>query len=391
MPKSYITRSITEEALACAKEYPIVTISGPRQSGKTTLAKHLFGNLPYYNLESPDTADLIVSDPRAFLNNNQDGAIIDEIQRVPELISYLQVTVDENKKSRFIITGSNQFSLLEKVTQSLAGRTAILKLLPFSFDEISSVKPNLSTDHLIFMGSLPSIYSENREPIRSYRNYYETYVERDVRRLINIKDISLFRKFMKLCAGRMGQIFNASQLANETGVSVNTIKSWVSVLETSFIIYLLPPWFDNINKRLVKSPKLYFCEIGLASYLLGITNPAQVQRDPLRGGLFENLVINDIVKKYYNSGLDANIYFYRDKHGNEIDMLLTRGNELIPVEIKSSQTYHREFLKNINYIKKIYPDRIKKSYLVYDGVQEQKSEGNNLVNYLNISKEIELK
>ncbi|MCB2222036.1 MAG: ATP-binding protein [Bacteroidetes bacterium] len=390
MTKNYIQREITNETLACAKEYPILTISGPRQSGKTTLAKHLFGELPYYNLESPDTLDLILNDPRAFLEQNQEGAIIDEIQRAPELISYLQVTVDENKRSRFIITGSNQFSLLEKVTQSLAGRTAILKLLPLSFDEISSLKPNLSADQLIFAGSLPSIYSEGREPTRSYRNYYETYVERDVRSLINIKDISLFRKFMKLCAGRTGQIFNASQLANETGVSVNTIKSWVSVLETSFIVYLLPPWYDNINKRLVKSPKLYFYEIGLVTYLLGITNPDQLQRDPLRGGLFENLVINELVKKHYNSGMDANVFFFRDKHGNEIDLLMPRGNKLIPVEIKSSQTYHKEFNKNINYIKKIYPDRIKKSYLVYGGVQEQITEGNNLINFLNISKQIEL-
>ena len=284
MPSMYVPRLITKEALASAKEYPVLTISGPRQSGKTTLARHLFPDLPYFNFESPDTLDLITSDPRSFFRTHPQGAILDEIQRAPEIISYLQVTVDENKKCKFIITGSNQFSMLEKVSQSLAGRTAILKLLPFSFEEISTLKPNLTADEMIFTGSLPSIFSENREPTRTYRNYYETYVEWDVRNLINIKDISLFRKFMRLCAGRTGQIFNASQLAGETGVAVNTIKSWISVMETSFIIYLLPPWFDNISKRLIKSPKLYFYDVGLVAYLLGIMNPGQVQRDPLRGG-----------------------------------------------------------------------------------------------------------
>lgn len=291
MPSKYVSRLITDEVLASFKEYPIITISGPRQSGKTTLAKHLFAKLPYYNLESPDIRDLITSDPRAFLRQNQEGAIIDEVQRVPELMSYLQVTVDENKDCKFVITGSNQFSMLEKVSQSLAGRTVILKLLPFCIDEISTLSPNLLADELIFSGGLPSVHAENRQPARTYRNYYETYVERDVRMMVNIKDISLFRKFMRLCAGRTGQIFNASQLANETGVAVNTIKSWISVPETSFIVYLLSPWYDNIKKRLIKSPKLYFYEVGLVSYLLDLKRSEHVQRNPLRGGFFENLVL----------------------------------------------------------------------------------------------------
>jgi predicted AAA+ superfamily ATPase len=390
MPKNYVHRKISSEALTSAKEYPVLTISGPRQSGKTTLARHLFNKLPYFNLENPDTLDLITSDPRSFFNQNINGAIIDEIQRAPELMSYLQAIVDQNKSSRFVITGSNQFSMLEKISQSLAGRTSILKLLPFSLDEIALVNDKLSVDELIFIGSLPSIFSENRDPIRNYRNYYETYIERDVRHLINIKDISLFRKFMKLCAGRIGQIFNASQLSNETGVTVNTVKSWISVLETSFIVFLLPPWFDNINKRLTKSPKLFFFDVGLASYLLGIIKPEQVSRDPLKGGLFENLVITDIIKSYYNNGLDASVYFYRDKNGNEVDVLLSDANKLTQIEIKSSATFNSEFYKNLNYLKKIYPRRIEKSFLVYTGNQEQTSGSIKLINFKNINREISL-
>lgn len=391
MPSIYVPRLITAETLASAEEFPIITISGPRQSGKTTLARKLFGQLPYYNLESPDTLDLIAGDPRSFFRQNPEGAIIDEIQRAPELMSYLQVMVDENKNCKFVITGSNQFSMLQKVSQSLAGRTAILKLLPFSLDEISAVSPDLSADELIFKGGLPSIHAEGRQPTRTYRNYYETYVERDVRNLINIKDISLFRKFLRLCAGRTGQIFNASQLATETGVSVNTIKSWISVLETSFIIYLLSPWHDNINKRLIKSPKLYFYDVGLVSYLLGLTNPEQVQHDPLRDGLFENLVISEIIKKFFNSGLDATVFFYRDKHGNEVDALLNIGRKLIPIEIKSSETYRGEFLKGLDYFRKIYNDRIQRSILVYGGSMEQKSGKTNIIHFRNLYKELDVK
>ncbi len=390
MPKKYIPRLITNEVLAASKEYPILTISGPRQSGKTTLVKHLFAELPYFNLESPDILDMISVDTKAFLRQYPQGAVIDEIQRFPELLSYLQVAVDENDKCKFVITGSNQFSMLEKVTQSLAGRTAILKLLPFSIDEISILQPNATADELIYKGTLPSIYTEKREPLRAYRNYYETYIERDVRMLINIKDISLFKKFMKLCAGHVGQIFNASQLANETGVSVNTIKSWMSVLETSFIVYLLPPWYDNIKKRLIKSPKLFFYDVGLASYLLGLRNPMHVQRDPLRGGLFENLVITEIIKKYYNSGIAADIFFYRDKNGNEVDAVLPISRDLIPIEIKSSETFHSGFLKSILYFQKLYPNRIIYPKLVYGGTEEQNTGKIEIINFKNIYRNIEL-
>ncbi|MBU2651539.1 MAG: ATP-binding protein [Bacteroidetes bacterium] len=381
MPKIFVPRLITDEALASFKEFPVLTISGPRQSGKTTLARHLFGGLAYFNLENPDTLELITSDPRAFLNRNSKGAILDEIQKAPELLSYIQTSVDENPECKFILTGSNQFSMLEKITQSMAGRTAILKLLPFCLDEISKVSPDLLAEELIYKGGLPVIYSEGRDPVRTYRNYYETYIERDVRSLINIRDLSLFRKFMRLCAGRTGQIFNASQLANETGVAVNTIKSWISVLETSFIIYMLPPWFDSITKRLIKSPKLYFYDVGLASYLLGIRNENHVQRDPLRGALFENLVMNELIKRYFNSGLSPEVYFYRDKNVNEIDALLNQARKFIPVEIKASETFHGDFLKNLNYIRKIYPNRIIRSILVYAGQEEQENEDISIINY----------
>jgi uncharacterized protein len=390
MDNNYIPRLISDEATASLKEFPVLTITGPRQSGKTTLVKNLFGYLPYHNLENPDIRDMITSDPRSFLRQNPEGAVIDEIQNAPELLSYIQTTVDENKSCRFVITGSNQFSMLEKASQSLAGRTVILKLLPFCMDEINTVSPGLLPDELIYNGAMPAVYADERQPARVYRNYYETYVEKDVRMLINVKDLSLFRKFMKLCAGRIGQVLNSSQLANETGASVNTIRSWISVLETSFIIHLLQPWFDNINKRLVKSPKLYFYDLGLACYLLGIGNPDQVGRDPLRGSLFENLVINEIIKKYFNCGMNAEVYFYRDKHGNEVDAVLKSGNSMIPVEIKSSETFHSDFLKGLKHFGELYPDRIEKSYLIYAGKEVMETDKQSIMHFSQTYRDIKV-
>lgn len=379
-----IKRTIREEIQKSAKKYPIVTITGPRQSGKTTLAKQCFPEKEYISLEDTDIRALAIEDPRGFLNKIPKGAILDEIQRAPDLLSYIQTIVDSKQQNgMFILTGSNQFSLIEKINQSLAGRVRMLKLLPFNIKETKEFSKNYSINDYLYRGFYPGIYSQNRDPVKSYSDYYETYIERDVRQLINIKDLSLFRKFLKLCAGRTGQIFNASTLSNETGVSVNTIRSWISILEASYILYLLPPWFDNISKRLIKSPKMYFYDTGLAAYLIGIRKKEHLETHPIKGNLFENMVIGEILKGMFNSGLEPDLFFYRDKHQNEVDIILPDGHEIIPIEIKSAETFHGSFLRSTTLLKKIYENRIKDSYIIYAGKAEQKINNVSLINYKN--------
>jgi uncharacterized protein len=344
-----IKRDIIDELLASAAEYPAVTILGPRQSGKTTLARMVFKKLPYCSLEDPDIRALASSDPRGFLNQYAAGAILDEVQRVPELLSYLQTMIDEDRRpGKFILTGSHQPQVQQAISQSLAGRTAVLELLPFCLNEIRKYKlPKRSAFDLIIQGFYPGLHENKMDPKRFYRSYLATYVERDVRMLINLKDVGSFEKFLRLLAGRVGQILNYSSLSADIGVSSMTIKNWVSVLKASYIVYELQPYFANIRKRLVKSSKLYFTDIGLVSYLLGLTNSDQVQRDPLRGHLYENLVIMDIVKHLYNIGSQATLYFYRDSHGNEVDLLIPKGRSFVPVEIKSAETFQPEFIRGI--------------------------------------------
>lgn len=381
----YVSRDMEKEVLDASKHFPVITITGPRQSGKTTMVRNLFADLPYYSLENPDIRLFAKNDPRAFLAQNEKGAILDEIQHVPEILSYLQQIVDEKKASvKYILTGSNNFSVIKNVSQSLAGRTAILKLLPFSLHEIRNTNL-LSTDLFILNGFYPAIYAHNYSPNKVYRNYYETYLERDLRQIVNLKDLSLFQKFIRICAGRIGNIFNASSIASEVGVSVTTINTWISILEASYVVLLLQPYYENINKRLVKSPKLYFYDVGLASYLLGIEELIQVKRDPLRGALFENLVLMDIVKSRYNQGLDHNLFFYRDSHQNEIDIIYKTGHHLIPIEVKSSQTFQIDFLKGLKHFKKLMGDKIDIQFLVYDGEFEQKSDDLQIVNFKHIS------
>ncbi len=342
-----IKRDIENILLKLANQYPVVTITGPRQSGKTTLIKYVFPNKKYVNLETPDIRQFALTDPRGFLNQ-YDDAILDEIQRAPDLLSYIQPIVDENKEpGRFIITGSQQFEVLNNISQSLTGRTALLKLLPFSISEIKNNVDVSLIDKLIYNGFYPRIYDMNIDPHQAIGDYIITYVERDIRQLISIKDLNLFEKFLKLCAGRIGQLLNLQSLANDAGISHTTARSWISILEASYIIFLLPPWFNNFSKRLIKSPKLYFYDVGLASYLLGIENEKQVFRDPLRGNLFENLIIIEVLKYRFNKGKKSNLYFYRDSKGLEIDLIYEAGRNIFPIEIKSGATVSEDYFKDL--------------------------------------------
>lgn len=375
-------RQIEKEIKDLSQGYPVITVIGPRQSGKTTLVREVFSQKPYANLENPDTRNLAIADPRGFLEKYPEGAILDEIQRLPDLLSYIQVIVDEaNQPGMFILTGSHQLELHEAVTQSLAGRTALLTLLPMSLQELIMEGVDLSIDEALIQGGYPRIYKDNLNPTKAYRNYFQTYVERDLRQLINVKDLAQFEKFVRICAGRIGQIIRLEEIGGEIGVSSHTVKDWISILEASFIVFRLQPYFENFGKRLIKSPKLYFTDVGLATYLLGIETQVQIERDPLRGHLVENLVLLELMKWRYNQGQDLQLYFYRDAQKNEVDILFKEGNNLIPIEIKSSKTYNPAFLKQLHFFQKLAGDRAPKGYLIYTGDQEQKIRTIELLNF----------
>lgn len=367
-----ITRILAEYAVSAFKKYPVLTITGPRQSGKTTLTRATFADKPYANLEHPVTRQFAEADPVAFLNQYPSGAIIDEIQRVPDLLSYIQAIVDEKQQnSLFVLTGSQQFELMQGISQSLAGRTALLKLLPFSLAEISPHE-SLTVDEILFKGFYPRIYDQNINPSQAYGDYFETYVERDLRQLVNVKNLSLFQRFVKLCAGRCGQLLNLNNLANDTGISQSTAREWMTVLEASYIVFLLQPYHANIGKRLVKSPKIYFYDVGLVSWLCGIEKEQQLATHPLRGNLFENVVIMETLKYRYNHGKRNNLYFYRDSNGNEIDLLYTKGANMLPIEIKSGQTISNSYFRNLKKFTLLFPNALPWStLLVYAGETEQ--------------------
>jgi len=368
-----IKRHVEQKLLKFLKQYPVLMLTGPRQSGKTTLCKMALPDKPYVSLESPDNREYALSDPKGFLSEYPKGVIIDEAQHAPELFSYVQGIVDEKKKNgMFVLTGSQNFQLLNKVNQSLAGRTAILKLLPFSIREIKPIIKKMSLNEVLLSGFYPRIYDEKLEPQHALSFYFETYVERDVRSLLNVKDLSSFQKFVRLCAGRVGQLLNLSSLGNEAGVSHTTAREWLSLLEASYIVFLLPPHYKNYNKRITKAPKLYFYDVGLASHLLGIETVKQMQRDPLRGSLFENLVVIEFLKKQYEEASRANLSFFRDSNQNEVDLILPSGNALWAVEIKSGQTIASDFFKGLNYFKGVNKEDHLKNFVVYGGDQTQK-------------------
>ncbi len=351
-----IPRQLSGEILTCAGEYPVVSLVGPRQSGKTTLVKSLFPDHGYANLEHPEIRELAERDPKAFLGRYPAPVIYDEIQRVPPLLSYIQVLVDETPgaKGQWILTGSNQLRLRESVAQSLAGRTALLTLLPLSIAEIRAAgqEPFTSFPEWIHHGFLPRIYDQQIRPLSAWRDYYQTYVERDVRLLINLENQTGFERFLKLLAGRTGQLVNLNAMAGEVGVAQSTLNKWLSILEASFLVFRLPPYHRNFGKRQTKSPKLYFTDPGLAAYLLGLETADQIGRDPLVGNLFENLVVVEALKSRTHRGKIPNLYFFRDSNHQEVDLLYPDGSNIVPVEIKSAQTFDPEFARGIRYFQK---------------------------------------
>jgi len=382
-----IERDLSKKLLSVSKSFPVVTIIGPRQSGKTTLVKMAFPDKPYLSMEDLDTREYVTTDPRGFLSDHPKGAILDEIQRTPQLFSYIQTNVDTyNKPGRFILTGSRHFLLQENISQTLAGRVAILKLLPFSLNELNKTQFRFSNyEEYLFKGLYPRIYDKKISPLDWYPNYIQTYLERDLRLIKNINDLSAFQTFLKMCSARIGQLLNLSALAADCGITHNTAKSWISVLEASFIAFLLRPHHKNFNKRLVKMPKLYFFDTGIACSLLGIESKKQLQTHSLKGNIFESFVLSEILKNRYNKGSDSNIYFWRDKTGHEIDCVIEKSNKLLPVEIKSGKTLTKDQFKNLIYWNKLSKGNAKDSYIVYGGDLTQKRSCGNLIGWKNIN------
>jgi len=377
-----IQRKIEKQLRTLAAMYPVVTIVGPRQSGKTTLARAVFPNYQYVSLENVDVRRIAENDPKAFLNSFAPPVIFDEIQRVPELLSYIQTRVDENKQAgQYILTGSHQPLLGQSITQSLAGRTGILKLLPLSIEELSEAGITMSRDQYIYQGFMPRLYDSSVDAKNLYRDYFSTYVEKDLRLMLNIRNLSSFETFIKLLAGRVGQLINLSSLSDDVGVSSQTLSQWLSVLEASFIIFRLPCYYENFGKRLVKNQKLYFTETGLASWLLGINAPEQAARDPLFGGLFENMVITEALKHRLNAGEMPELYFLRDSQGLEIDLIIRKDHEhLIPIEIKGGMTWTKEFSKNLLKLRTLSP-KFTSGFVIYAGDMEPKTGGIQFLNF----------
>ena len=390
MSKTLINRTLASSFSGVFSILPVITLTGPRQSGKTTLCREQFPELPYVSFEHAATLAEVQADPVAFLNRYPKGVIIDEAQHFPTIFSYLQVTIDEDRfqgtdQHHYIVTGSNNFALMEKITQSMAGRTAVYSLLPLSTAEIMSYQPEASTSKMLLYGGFPAVWTADNEQLRQQllSNYYTTYIERDVRTLINVKDLQAFQTFIRLCASRVGQEFNASAVSNEVGVSVPTIKHWLSILAASYVVYLLHPYYTNIGKRLTKTPKLYFYDTGLAAFLLGISTEQQMDVHPLRGALFENMVINDMMKLDLNRGNNMQqLFFYRDKSQREVDVLRFLPPNLVEAyEIKSAQTWNADFFANLNYLRPLLKERLLKTTVVYDGTQESPQTDNGIINF----------
>lgn len=376
----YIPRAMESLLLEASRYFPVVSVTGPRQSGKSTLLRHCFPSYKYVSMKDVHLREYALQDPIAFLNQTTEGLLIDEVQKVPQLVEYIQGIVDADSSRKFALTGSSNFELLKSLTESLAGRTGIYELLPMSLEEMKG-ENSLSVNQRLYDGFFPAVVAQKNKATLYYPAYIRTYLEKDVRDLLQVQNQMLFFKFLKLCAGRIGSIFNASQIANEVGVDSKTIAHWLSVLQASYIIYLLPPYFENISKRVVKSPKLYFTDPGLACYLLDIETPNQLEHDKMRGALFENMIVMECVKHRMNQGKEGGVYFYRDSNQNEVDILIKQSGQLTALEVKSAMTYNPCFASGLLKLPQWTDTPIAKRAVVYSGEFENPIGDVALINY----------
>ena len=381
----YIHRNIEKTILEASKYFSVIAVSGPRQSGKSTLLSQLFPLYEKYSLKDLNILDYAQNDPISFLNQTDEGMFIDEIQKYPQLLDYIQGIVDNNPRRRFILSGSSNFEVMKKLSESLAGRAGVFELLPMTIEEVTGKIDLNNLNQVLYNGFYPAICAGKNIAKYFYPSYVRTYLEKDVRDLLQIKDQMLFTKFLTLCAARIGSLFNASELGAEVGVSSKTISHWISILQASYLITLLPPYYENISKRLVKSPKLYFNDPGLACYLLDIETPQQLDRDKMRGAIFENFIVMEAIKHRYNMGLEGGVFFYRDSNQNEVDILIKQEGELTAIEVKSSMTYNSSFEKTLALIESWIKTPVRKKAVVYSGDFENTTGNINLINYRHIA------
>ena len=381
----YIHRNIEKTILEASKYFSVIAVSGPRQSGKSTLLSQLFPLYEKYSLKDLNILDYAQNDPISFLNQTDEGMFIDEIQKYPQLLDYIQGIVDNNPRRRFILSGSSNFEVMKNLSESLAGRAGVFELLPMTIEEVTGKIDLNNLNQVLYNGFYPAICAGKNIAKYFYPSYVRTYLEKDVRDFLQIKDQMLFTKFLKLCAARIGSLFNASELGAEVGVSSKTISHWISILQASYLITLLPPYYENISKRLVKSPKLYFNDPGLACYLLDIETPQQLDRDKMRGAIFENFIVMEAIQHRYNMGLEGGVFFYRDSNQNEVDILIKQEGELTAIEVKSSMTYNSSFEKTLTLIESWIKTPVRKKAVVYSGDFENTTGNINLINYRHIA------